>query len=170
MGGGRAPGWARTACERQGRCLPPGLPTPQPPLASAGCHAWQCHQLARMDATDREVFPQTSCWMSLGERAAGPSRPCSPSEALLGLSPQPRSASSSLPEPLRPGTGPSLSLLLHPHLQLNLTFLLDTDRTALCDKGLVGKRPGSDTPGGMETQRSPSVEEDRPWERKLPCP
>lgn len=76
-------------------------------------------------------LPQASCWMSWGEKAEGPSLPCTPSEAPLGLSPQPGQPPPISRSLLSPGPGPSLFLLLYPHLQLNLTFLFVLTLTEL---------------------------------------
>lgn len=83
------------------------------------------------DFTAQRGLPQTSCWMSWGKRAEGPSLPCTPSEAPLGLSPQPGQPPPISPSLLRPGPDPSLSLILYPHLQLNLTFLFVRTLTEL---------------------------------------
>lgn len=147
--GGGAPGWARTECELWNGCLPRGFPTPQPPRAPAERHTWQCHPLARMDATSphREVFPRRPAGWAGVKGPRGPPFParrarhrwvCPRSRVSLLQSPR---ACSDLDQTLAlPHSLPSFTV------ESNVSFRPDTDRTALRDKGL-GKRPGaSDTP------------------------
>lgn len=150
---------------RGGR-LPRG--SPAPPRASLRWAAHVAVPPARSkgrDSVAQRGPPQGSRRTGWAERAEGPSLPCRPSEAARVSAAG--SASCRLADPAQTRTRPEPRPAPPPSLtvEFNVSFCPDTDRTALCDKGL-GQRPGaSDTPRTRRASAgdpgSPSVREAR---------